>query len=60
MDKVEQIKAWANENYESSYGASCLIECFNDKELDETFPTFGHAVEYAAATDEQLSNTRYE
>jgi hypothetical protein len=34
-EKVAAIKAWATERYETSFGASEIIECFTDAELGE-------------------------
>jgi hypothetical protein len=55
---VEQIKEWALENYSVSYGASCLVECFDDSELDDMFPTLESAQEYASIMDERYKYTR--
>jgi hypothetical protein len=54
--KVSRIKEWALENYEKSYGASCLIECFSDKELAEKFTCIGDAKAYAKLMDELHGN----
>ena len=49
MNKVEAIKQWALENYASSWGASTLIECFTDEELDAEFESFDAAKQWAGA-----------
>ena len=54
---VDQIKAWALENYEKCYGASCLIECFTDEELTKEFKTLDDAKDFATMMSEQLLNT---
>ena len=54
--KVKAIKEWAEANYES-FGASALIECFSDEELDEKFESLADAKEYAGWKDEARSNT---
>lgn len=47
MTKVEQIKQWALDNYNACYGASTLIECYTDEELDAEFDSLEAAKEYA-------------
>jgi hypothetical protein len=37
--RVAAIKAWALENYNKSYGASALFECYTDRELADEFRT---------------------
>lgn len=59
MDKqalVEQIKAWAMENYEKSWGASVIIECFEDEDIAEQFKSLDEAKEYAQLQSEQYQN----
>ena len=52
MSVVAEIKAWANENYEKSFGASSLVECWTDEELAAEFTTLAAAKEWAGLQDE--------
>lgn len=59
MDKqalVEQIKAWAMENYNKSFGASTIIECFTDEEIAAGFSSLADAKAFASLQDEQYQN----
>lgn len=60
MTKVEQIKAWAHDNYEKSYGASSIIECWEDCEIDAEFKSLKDAKSYAKLIDEQYQTVRSE
>jgi len=60
MTKVEQIKAWAMDNYAESYGASSLIECWTDEELDAEFKSLEDAKSAAKLWDEQYHSVRSE
>lgn len=53
---VEQIKAWAMENYSKSFGASTIIECFTDEDIAEQFKSLDEAKEYAQLQSEQYQN----
>lgn len=58
MSVVEQIKAWAEKNYHESYGASCLVECYDDHELAEQFDSLRDAIRFARLQDEMYMNAR--
>lgn len=58
-NKVNAIKEWAMENYATSYGASCLIECYTDEELDASFSSLRVAQSFAELRDEQFSNAQF-
>lgn len=55
--KVDTIKEWAGEHYDTSPGAATLLEAFTDEELDIAFRNLGEAVAFAEDKDEQKSNT---
>ncbi len=57
-EMVEAIKAWAHANYEKSFGASSLIECFTDEELAAEFKSLADAKRYAKLQSEQFSNAQ--
>jgi hypothetical protein len=44
---VAAIKAWALDNYEKSYGASCIIECYSDSEIAQQFKSLKDAQRFA-------------
>lgn len=56
---VEEIKEWAMENYDVSYGATVLVECFTDEELEEKFDTLKEAMEFAELWTEQYEDIQY-
>lgn len=60
MTTVEEIKAWANENYENSYGASALVETYTDDELAEEFASLEDAKAWANLHDEAYAEVRAE
>jgi hypothetical protein len=55
---VDAIKAWAIANYEKSFGASSLVECFTDEELAAEFPSLAAAKRHAKLMSEQFSNAQ--
>ena len=58
MSLAEEIKAWANENYEESYGASALIEAYTDDELTKEFTSLDDAKAWAKLHDEAYAEVR--
>lgn len=54
---IRDIQNWAHDNYES-YGASSIIECFEDEEILEEFSSLADAQDYAALMDEMYSNAQ--
>ena len=56
MALVDKIKEWANANYETSYGASCIVECFTDAEIEEQFSSLAEAKAYAALQDDAMAD----
>lgn len=58
-EKVAAIKAWAMDNYATSYGASCLIECYTDEEIDANFASLREAQLIAEIRDEQFSSAQF-
>jgi hypothetical protein len=58
-DLVARIKEWALANYSKNYGASCLIECFEDEELAREFQSLADAKRYARLMSEQFSNAQF-
>lgn len=54
MTKVEKIKQWASDNYEK--GGHWIVECFGDKDIEETFTSLADAKRYVALTNEQERN----
>jgi hypothetical protein len=56
---VEKIKVWALANYEKSFGASSLVECFTDEELAAEFNSLADAKRYAKLQSEQYSNAQF-
>ena len=58
-EKLNAIKAWALENYASSYGASVLVECYSNEELDAEFESLEEAIKFAKLKDEQESNAAW-
>ena len=55
---VEQIKEWAMENYEKSFGASALIECWDDEMLANAFQSLEEAKDWASLQSEMYMNAR--
>jgi hypothetical protein len=55
---VDAIKAWAIANYEKSFGASSLVECFSDEELATEFQSLADAKRYAKLQSEMYSNAQ--
>ena len=53
---VTKIKNWALANYEKSYGASALIECFSDQELIGQFSSLTEAKRWAMLQSEGWQN----
>jgi len=51
---IAQIKAWALENYDTNFGASCIIECFTDAEIAYSFKDLADAQSFAQVQSEQL------
>lgn len=51
--EIKKIKSWALDNYATSYGASFLVECFSDAELEEKFERSEDAIAFAKWKDEQ-------
>jgi hypothetical protein len=51
--KVKAIKKWAYANYNKSYGAQCIIECFSDTDLNEQFDTLRDAKSWALLMDNE-------
>ena len=47
MNKAKQIQDWAEANYNNSYGAQVLYECFDTNEINETFADLAAAIQYA-------------
>lgn len=56
---VAAIKAWALANYEKSFGASSLVECFDDDELAAEFTSLADAKRYAKLQSEQFANAQF-
>jgi len=56
---VEKIKQWALANYEKSFGASSLVECFSDEELAEQFNSLADAKRYAKLQSERYSDAQF-
>lgn len=54
----EKILAWAHKNYNRSYGAQCLVECFDVHELGEQFDSLRDAMNWAALQEEQYQNAQ--
>jgi hypothetical protein len=52
-DAVAAIKEWATANFDKSYGASALVECFTDDELRAQFPNLTAAKRWAKLQSEQ-------
>ena len=57
MTKVERIKDWALNQYAENYGASCIVECFTDEEIDE-FKSLDDAKEYCALLHDQYEDIK--
>jgi len=53
---VDDIKSWAMEHYNESFGASCIIECMTDEEILAEFNSVEDAKSYASLQDEQYQN----
>lgn len=57
MSTLEQrIREWAMDNYSTSYGASVLIECFDDGELEKEFKSLADAKRFAQLKDGQYAD----
>jgi len=55
---VDDVKSWAMENYNKSFGASCIIECMTDDEILAEFNSVQDAKSYAKLQDEAYMNAR--
>ena len=60
MTTTERIKAWANKNYETSYGASALVDTYTDDELAKEFASLADAKAWAKLHDEAYAEVRAE
>ncbi|MCB0541032.1 MAG: hypothetical protein KDE33_26220 [Bacteroidetes bacterium] len=60
----KQIEGWANANYEKSYGASVIVECWDEddyaryNEAPNARAALAAAKELAGLLDEQNSNAQ--
>jgi len=53
---LKSIKRWAKANYETSHGASTIIECYDDEQILIEFKTLKAAKERCKLLDEQNAN----
>ena len=53
VKKVKAIKEWALKNYEKNWGASEIIECFDDEGIDSEFDSLRDAKNYAKLRGEK-------
>lgn len=53
---IKSIKEWAMANYDTSFGASALLETKTDQELTSEFKTLAQAQEWASLQDEAMAN----
>ena len=60
MALVDKIKEWANANYETSYGASVIVECYTDAEIEQQFKSVADAQEFAELQDDRMSDVSAE
>ena len=56
MALVDDIKAWANKHYETSYGASVIVECYTDAEIEQEFNSVADAQEFAELQDDRKAD----
>lgn len=63
----DEITKWAKENYEASFGCSCIIECWDDEDYRryDHYATAAQAIkeikeDYTNAKDEQYANANAE
>lgn len=59
-DAVATIKEWATANFNKSYGASALLECFTDEELRAEFKDLAAAKRWAKLQSEQHASAKAE
>ncbi len=55
---IKEVRDWATANYNTSYGASALIETFTDEELVEQFKSLAAAKRWAKLQDEAHQNAQ--
>ena len=55
----EQIIEWAKANYDESYAAQTVIECYGDEDFQE-YESLEDFLEYAGALDDRYTDIRAE
>jgi hypothetical protein len=53
---TEDIKRYANKHYEDSFACQTIVECFDDEEIEDLFPSMDDFMNYVEAKDGQYSD----
>ena len=56
LTHVAEIKEWAYANYNEQFGASCIVECLSDEDIQEMFTCLRDAQDWADMQSEQYRN----